>query len=47
VPVAEGTEAGLRFYQRSLALMFPLVLQSSSIQALQCVLLMVRVLTCG
>lgn len=42
----EGPEAGLRFFQRSLAMMFPLVLQSRSLQALQCVLLMVRRIYC-
>lgn len=41
IEAVDGTEAGLRFFQRSLAMMFPLVLQSRSLQALQCVLLMV------
>lgn len=44
IEAVEGTEAGLRFFQRSLAMMFPLVLQSRSLQALQCVLLMTQYL---
>lgn len=37
----EEFQYGVSFYQRSLAIMYPLVLQAESILALQCVLLMV------
>ena len=34
-------EAAMKFYQRSLSIMFPLILATDSLQALQCLVLMV------